>query len=342
MGNIITEKYFDHEDFSPQEERALKEITEETGFQIEKEIFRGKIYDSDKVGSLIYQGQWENKPAVLKIQGLKPEIEETQICQNFEQQNRSQKIRLPKIYQHQKWQEDAGYGYLILEHISTPPLYTTPFTTAEDQASFLDFYQEYKTNCLNTPLFPQEIIETNTLVFSNQRVNHWAKIAQSKKHLTPEIISTLDKYLQIIAQHLPSVKMQFMHGHLTGLDIFPQAEGQFIIMSNLFWSYRPEFYDTTFHLWRGLNALEDPNITSNQIIQYLDQWETAYQQLSVIKTDPAFSQKFNLMMLERFIGSIIVDLHNKNFSGTNSVQIQKYRFELFQKLFAHYSQKLNF
>jgi hypothetical protein len=75
MGNKITEKYFERVNFLDHKERALKEIITKTNFQLEKEIFRGQIYNKDRVGSLIYKGVWKNQPAVLKIQGLKPWVD---------------------------------------------------------------------------------------------------------------------------------------------------------------------------------------------------------------------------------------------------------------------------
>jgi hypothetical protein len=56
MGNKITEKYFEHANFAEHENRVLDEITTKTSFKPEKEIFRGQLYDKDKVGSLIYKG----------------------------------------------------------------------------------------------------------------------------------------------------------------------------------------------------------------------------------------------------------------------------------------------
>ena len=98
MGNKITEKYFVQGDFSKKKKKVLAQVTAETGFVVGKEIFRGKIYDSKKVGSLIYDGSWQGKPAVLKLQGLKLEVNEDEMVRNFTDQNRSRIIRVPKIY----------------------------------------------------------------------------------------------------------------------------------------------------------------------------------------------------------------------------------------------------
>ncbi|HHD92188.1 MAG TPA: hypothetical protein ENL06_01010 [Candidatus Portnoybacteria bacterium] len=68
MSNKITEKYFKYNNSIDDFNEIIKEILAKTNFQPEREIFRGQIYDSDKVGSLIYQSVWQDKLAVLKIQ----------------------------------------------------------------------------------------------------------------------------------------------------------------------------------------------------------------------------------------------------------------------------------
>lgn len=47
--------------------------------------------------------------------------------------------------------------------------------------------------------------------------------------------------------------MQFMHGHLTRNDVIKSSD-KYYIFSNLFWSYRPEYYDAVFHLWGSLKT----------------------------------------------------------------------------------------
>ncbi len=91
MGNKITEKYFEHSNFADDEKRVLEEVMTKTNFQPEKEIFRGQIYDKDKVSSLIYKGVWQEKPAVLKIQGLQPDVDEIDMIDRFNDQNESAK-----------------------------------------------------------------------------------------------------------------------------------------------------------------------------------------------------------------------------------------------------------
>ena len=57
-----------------QQQKTIEQIFTKTNFTPEKEIFRGQIYDHDKIGSIIYKGTWRKKTVALKIQALLPNV----------------------------------------------------------------------------------------------------------------------------------------------------------------------------------------------------------------------------------------------------------------------------
>jgi len=339
MGNKITEKYFKHANFAAHGKRVLDEITAKTNFQPEEEIFRGQIYDKDKVGSLIYKGVWQDKPAVLKIQGLQPDVDEIDMISGFNNQNKSTKIRLPKLYDGSRWNEQNGYGYLLLEYIDAPKIYQPPFANQEQIKNFCALYQEYKMECLREPFVEREPDEHSSLVFTAQRVSHWAKIAQTKGHLAEADVKNVEQFLSLAGRHLPSIKMEFMHGHFTYDDIFKLSDTEYVLMSNLFWSYRPECYDTTFHLWAGIKSLRDQNVGVEQIIEYLQHWLEEYKKLPVVIQDPDFERKFDMMMAERCVGALLVDIQHQHYERDRRNVLAHLR-ELFRDLFKHFTNKL--
>ncbi len=339
MSNKITEKYFKHANFADHEKRVLNEITTKTNFQPKKEIFRGQIYDKDKVGSLIYKGVWQDQSAILKIQGLQPETDEIDIIERFNSQNESAKIRLPKLYKGLRWNEQNGYGYLLLEYVDAPQIYQPPFANPEQIKDFCTLYQEYKTKCLREPFVERESNEQSSLVFTTQRVSHWVKIAQTKGHLAEAEVKNVEKFLSLAGKHLPSIKMEFMHGHFTYNAIFKLSDKEYVVMSNLFWSYRPEFYDATFHLWIGIKSLRDQNVTVEYVIEYLQNWLEEYKKLQIVMQDADFERKFNMMMAERCIGALLVDIQNQYYDNDRSNFIA-HLIELFRGLFKHFADKL--
>ena len=339
MGNKITEKYFGHNNLAEHGKRVLSEIAAKTKFRPEKEIFRGQIYDRNKVGSLIYKGVWQNKPAVLKIQGLEPEVDEIDLIGRFNAQNKSKMIRLPRLYSGARWNARNGNGYLLLEYIDAPRIYKPPFADKEQIKDFCALYQEYKTKCLPTPFIGREPTEQSSLVYTAGRVSHWAKIAQSQGHLEKTDIKNLEKFLVLAGRHLPPVEMEFMHGHFTYDDIFKISDREYVLMSNLFWSYRPRFYDATFHLWAGLKSLRDRAVNVKQAIKYLEAWLREYKKLPVIKADPDFGRKFAIMMADRCIGALLLDIKNQRYAKNRSVFIT-HLTGLFRDLFGHFAGSL--
>lgn len=130
-----------------------------------------------------------------------------------------------------------------------------------------------------------------------------------------------------------------MHGHFTYDDIFKLSDKEYVLMSNLFWSYRPEFYDTTFHLWAGIKSLRDQRNSLEQIIKYLQNWLEEYKKIPIIARDADFERKFNIMMAERCIGAPLVDIRNQHYARDREDCIA-YLTELFRNLFTYFTDKL--
>lgn len=336
---MITAKYFTHTGISAPEKK-LAEIAARTGFRAGREIFRGQIYDRDKVGSLIYQGWWRNKPAVLKIQGLRPEVDEIDIINRFNKQNKSRSVRLPLLYGGLKWNKKTGYGYLLLEHIDAPKIYQPPFANRSQIKDFCRLYQEYKSRCLKKPLFKKEPAERNSAVFIMQRLAHWRKVAESKGITTKNTEDIISRFQSLVRRHMPTIKMEFMHGHFTYDDIYKISGNKYVLMSNLFWSYRPEYYDAVFHLWAGLKSIRDLKITLKKVIGYLNKWLVEYKKMPVIKNDADFERKFYLMMTERCVGTLLVDIQNQHYDSNRAKQI-KHLTKLFGDLFIYSCDQLD-
>ncbi|KPJ70883.1 hypothetical protein AMJ51_00675 [Microgenomates bacterium DG_75] len=63
-------------DMSAREKEILADIVSKTNFKPKKVIWRSSYWGTKQIGAVHYQGTFKNKPAVLKIQGVKPEISE--------------------------------------------------------------------------------------------------------------------------------------------------------------------------------------------------------------------------------------------------------------------------
>lgn len=352
MGNKITEKYFEQEDFSQREQEVLETVCAELGFTPTEEIFRGVIYEPDKVGSLIYTGEWQSDagvvPAVLKLQGLEPDVDEIDILGAFAAQSESARVRLPKLYAGKHWDASRGYGYLLLEYVDAPQIYAHPYATDAQITAFCEFYQEYRSNAVKRAFVDPEIDVNVTPQYAADRMRHWATIAESQGNVSAQDLWLVDEYIKALEQAELDMPMEFQHAHLTADDIFDMGDGsdgrEYVLMSNLFWGWRPQWYDTTFHLWAGVKAIRDTAIQFEHVLAYIEKWLAAYKEIPLIAEDTEFERKFWLLMAGRSLGAILLDAHNQDYTleGATEAEQEEYRkhhtahvVALFRQLLSH-------
>ncbi len=158
MVNRISERFFDkgHDfDLYHRGKKILSQVIAKTGFVVDKEIFRGKVYDDKKVGSILYRGTYESKNAVLKLQGLQVNVDEVEIIRKFESQNASKIVHAPRIYLHEKWNATRRYGFTISELVDAPFIFRRPFASDAQMKEFCRFYKEYTTKAITNDFIPK-------------------------------------------------------------------------------------------------------------------------------------------------------------------------------------------
>ncbi len=341
MSNVIGEKYFDPEEGRPLDE-IISEIGSFLGFKPDKTIFEGKIYGGPlraAAVSGIYKDPSADKevPAVLKIQVMKLEEDEVFIYEKFLAYNQSPTIRLPKIYQSSPWNEAEGYGYLLLEEVKGDHLYEEPFASEEGMKRFTQFYDEYKQRAVTRPFFALMDDEKYSRQFTERRVRKWQQIAEDKKSFQDRYNAYITEYFEAVAKD--SLPMEFMHGHITRDDVIVVPTGERVLLANVYWSYRPQYYDTTFHLWAAVKKITDFSITPENIIEYIETWKEAYKKIPFISEDPGFEKAFYLNLMERCVGAFLVDLENQGYPSEPEKHINHLR-GIFEALLRHCQNKL--
>jgi len=334
MDNNVVTKYFSYQRTEDEARVLTEKIAKEIGFAIGNKIFAGKIYDQDKIGSYIARGGFDGKPAVLKMQLLELPVDEVDIIRKFNEQNLSKIIRLPEIYINKPFEREKGYGYVVSEYIGYPFIYQKSFTTETEKNDFLFFYEEYRKHCLNKPFTSRNEHIDSSADFLKERVEKWTNIAIAKNDLTSLALEIKNDFIKILDGGVDFVKFDFQHGHLTQFDIY-RGKNEYVLLSNLFWAYKPEWYDTTFHLWGGIKNNTDLSITSKKVINYIEDWRRSYHSISVIKEDKLFNKKFTLLLLERCVGALIVDYTR---DGSNAQRVDFMR-KIFYDVFKYYQKK---
>jgi len=294
-------------DLSQRLPTIVETITKQTGFVVDSEIWRSRYYGSEQIGAIHYAGSWRDQPAVLKIQGAKPQISEQHMIAQFAQQNRSRIVRPPKIFWWQAWQESDQYEAFIMEQVDgAKVLQSGQLQTRESIKAFLSCYVEYRVNCLpQQPWTPapeptdfQETLEQAWQLAdqrypndSRREVGDW-ELAQSAT--------------AILAKVYDQSSLEFMHGHFSVEDLIRQNE-QVVLFSNLYWKWKYPYYDAVFgYHWYMFTLQHVPGITLEQIEQQRQVW---MQELLVLPSmsDDTQHKLLNAALLERAIAGLVLD-----------------------------------
>lgn len=332
--NRIVEKYFSDSHFSDNVDAITKELVTLTDFKIEKELFRGFIYDEQKLGSVIYKGFFRDRQSVLKIQGLPPETDEIDIIHNFKSQNKSLVVRLPELYRYSHYDPAKGYGYLITEFIDGPHIFEMPYASSKEKEEFCIFYQEYRKNTLNTPFVKKD--ENNTIDFLIRRVDMWRRVALDRKNTflrldEAKIDNICARYKKCIKNHAKNINMVFCHGHLTANDIFKKGS-DYILLSNLYWSYRPELYDLVFGVHWCIENIAKSGFSDSELEKFIAEWFHFFYNIPVVAEDPEGKHKLHFMLLERTMGGILLDTGAQPLTNENANRLFPMQVRLLENL----------
>jgi len=314
MSNIISEKFLNYPDRTADEvNRLVEKAVKRASFVVTGETWRGRVYTSAKVGTVILSGMWRDRKAILKIQLLPLEHEEAELIKAFTLQNSSRLIRAPEIYVHQAFNLKEQFGFMVMEAIEAEPIYEPPFADLKKREAYADFLAEFYANAVRRPfLQAREQFEQSTEAFLLKRLDSWivgnrmaAKERRLEAKLQERLILQYEELCRIYGSQIP---MTFTHGHLGPNDV--RVEGKkFVLLANAFWSYRPLYYNLGFNVWCELMTLYKlQSFTYEDVKTIVEEWETAYQRIPAVAEDEDFDWRYRLMILERCLGSVLMDL----------------------------------
>lgn len=266
--NEISYKVLEGSDLAEREQEVLKDAIERTGFVPTKLIGRSAWWGSSEIGAFHYIGEFEGRKAALKVQGVKPSISEIYMIESFAKTNRSTLLRSPYLYSTLPWDDQRRYEALIMEFIEGDTIVHIPMNQAEVDR-FYQLYQNYKTNCLQFPWVdkPEETI-------SYKVANNFAKWREASFKIYPNHPlrnkndkELIDRAVEILTKEYKGVEPGFQHGHLANSDLY-QVGDQVVVLSNLYWSWRPPFYDAIFsYHWFMYHLNNVDGITPKEVEQ---------------------------------------------------------------------------
>src|SRR3989344_5239191 len=307
MQNKISHLFLDGSDLADREEEVLKDASKRTGFIPKKLMDRSSWWTSKEIGAFRYVGIYKGKKAVLKIQGVKPNTSEIYMINAFKKANKSKILRPPHLYAFLPWDEEKKYEALILEFVDGKKIVNNP-TNENELAEFFYLYKEYRKNCCLNPW-----IDKPEKSLSEEVKINFEKWRQARLKLYPihpffqkgdeELINQSEN---LLAKNYEGVEPLFQHGHFSANDLYKISGNEVVILSNLYWSWKPPFYDAVFgQHWFIYHLAEVPNINPEIVEEQRSLW---FSKINNLVTSQEDRKLLNLALLERAAAGLNLDV----------------------------------
>ncbi len=227
------------------------------------------------------------------------------MIESFRKQNESSIIRPPKIYYQIPWDEKFGYEAYIMEDVGNNLVVKVP-STKEEIEEFFTFYREYRANCRKKP-WVKKPKETTAETIKN-RFERWTKasfeIYPDHPFRQKEDQKLIKEAIDVLTSEYRGVKLEFVHGHFSHRDLY-RVNDKIVILSNLYWTWKPPFYDTIFaRHWVRYELADKENLTPKQIENQLRTWD---DQITKIPINNEERKLLDLALLERAAAGLNLD-----------------------------------
>jgi len=312
FGNRITDNALSADNGELVIAKALDYLKNKSGWETaeDKPLFSGVYYDSRKVGSYIVKVKKDNKKAVLKLQ-LKPlTFDEGFIIRHINKYNKSQKIKTLNILDDLSWNKELGFGYLVFEDISPlDNLWKSNVTDEKDRELHRNFLKEFFTNTL--PIEPWiEKPEVDLRRAYKETFSHFEEIAAKSDyhHIESEKVDEYKKIYYGVVDKLQFIQPHFTHGHLSGKDVkYNQEKKEFILMANLYWSFRPKYYELAFPMWVDIMHFRKKDLNLDEVLERINSWGKLWED-NLYNHNPLNTDQYWFNLLERAMVTIMLDL----------------------------------
>lgn len=304
MRNQIIEKGATHVGLTQDEiNRIVRDVSFETGFAAEGEVQRRFIYDPDKTWRVRIRGTFDGKPALLRIENLKLEIDEEAIREKFRAQAPSAKVRPPHTYRSASFDDAKGYAWSLDEDVGGEILFDSEGSAADAVAAFVPFYRAYR-EAVREPFWPAP--EGDAKAFTAKQLDTWTDIARSQDAERVERLKSVTARLRdAMLSRLEEQPLVFQHAHLSGRDVRIADDGPYVVFANHFWSWRQPGYDVSFPCWGQWLALPDERRTAEAVKEITETWLGAVGQNLA---DVVSAEDVRTMLLNRLYGSLLLDV----------------------------------
>jgi hypothetical protein len=292
-------------DLKQRKQQIIKEVEKEIGFRVTKDLGESAWWGSDTIGAFHCEGEIDGEKATLKIQGVKPQTSEIEMINSFGNQNESLIVRPPKLLKTIPWDDKRSYEALVMEWIPNNKVVNLP-TDLVEVKKFFDIYKEYKNKCVNKPWLERPKQDKDSII--KNKFDNWREISYK---LYPEHPfrekgdeKIIDDAVETLTEGYKNVELGFQHGHLSDGDFYYVSEGQIVLLSNLYWSWRAPFYDAIFGQHWFLYHLADSELNEKEVLAQMNLW---WEEIDKLPKSAEEERFLKLAYLERAAAGLNLD-----------------------------------
>ncbi len=303
-----------------------KEIASEQQFIIKKELYHGIYYKKDHIRNIILLGEYDSKPAVLKVYNDPRFTDEPSSLQAFLHNNTSKKLLAPQLYASKELDEHRGW--LIMEHLDNGSFLTTPLLHNQRHV-FIDLYLEYKKHFPKTPHRPlTQMEEKDSLNYTKEKFDLWftdflkAEALRKEQGLplfnTIEFQSIYKDCLGFFEQFYKDIPLEWVHGHFKPQELFIANTGEAYLTDFAHTKMVPRGYELAFIIWADQIMSLPVSTPYEQWKSGIDDWvKLVAPHLKTIFLD---QNQLQAAICERILGTLLRDFGS---SDKNSNEIEQ-------------------
>lgn len=310
------------------------------GFQIKKIFYQAGYYVKNNVRNIIYDGIFNNQPAVLKVYDDPRMSIEPIFLQAFHKHNTSKILTAPQLYKYKVISPHVGW--LIMEKLVGGEFLVSPLDSKGRQ-KFVKIFLEYRLNFPTKPTRPLTLAEQLPPdEFHHYRIHRWFELATSAEaelvlnNKTPilnpkQFLPYYVKGIKLIRKEFSQRERIWCHGHFKPKEIY-QTNDKYYLTDFAHSQFYPLGYEFAFIIWADYLMASDYSQPYSQwksgVFDWIDKLKFAAKKLKIKN----YQSLIRASIIERILGTFLADICASDFPREKKLQMVKYLYKLFDEL----------
>lgn len=299
-------------------DNLVQETIKKTKFVLRRKVHQSYYYTPDKVRSLVFEGVYQNKPAVLKVYNNPYPIDEPIALNSFNRVNKSKILKAPEVYADEIISPRTGW--LIMEKLPGSGQFFKSPLKPNQRKQFINLYLEYRRTFPSKPTRKLTLSENLSAdEFHIYRINRWFQLANDKELeiaaigekpiLKPEeFIPRFKKGINLIRREFKNRKMIWCQGHFKPNQVF-QAPGNVYYLTDFgHTKMYPEGYELGLIIWADWMMVSNENLPYNKWKEGINDWLDKFRVVASKLRIKKFQSLMKASLVERSLGTILADI----------------------------------